>query len=798
MILSRIRLNPFGFFADKEVRFTPGLNVVLGANEAGKSTLFNAVRSALIRTRLKKPEFEKHISRFLPIGGGDTLRVELEFEAGAGKHTLKRRWGPRPASELVLPSGGSITDDDAIKAALESALPAKQGTFMRILMTGQAELMGTADAIGEAVTDLADILRKALAETGGVSADRFKIRLEEEIAASFSHWDAERNLPEKNRGIANPWKQEVGSILGAYYRMETVKAALERAREVEDGLDEANGRLRSIIARAAERERFLSENKKAAADAGEKRALEARLETLKLEQEKLKKANREWPVAESRSSELEKTIAGFAGRREPLEKERREAAKEEANRALRERMAGIAVKRKLLLEAEEKLAAAPKPDAKSLEALRELSNRVALLKSAESRGLSVRIGARRPLELRVQPDSERERDLRIKAGEAAEIKASSRVRITSADMEMDAASGEAGGGRELADAESAMRRTLSSMGASGLAEAEERQRAAELLSAEVRLARRTLEEELPGESLISLEKAFAKLGPASETRSQASIEADLARLDVELQAASREKKELQDKTSEWISAHGSQEKLLDALTDVRGKETALREKLASCAPLPEGFSDAESFLREYDRARDDLRECAEEKNAALVRKAELESIAPEAASGELSLELEEAESRFQAARRRGNALRSVRGLAEKLLAGSDAAIFSGMRRELETLVARMTESRYKKVQMDGSVPLGLEREDGGTLGWDRLSAGTKDTLALALRLAMASHFIGGKGGFLMMDDPLVDMDPNRQAAAAAALKEFAGSRQLILFTCHPGSAELLGGNRIPL
>ena len=55
MIVTRLRVHPFGFFSDREIGFAPGLNVVLGPNEAGKSTIFSAIRSSLLRTRLKKP-----------------------------------------------------------------------------------------------------------------------------------------------------------------------------------------------------------------------------------------------------------------------------------------------------------------------------------------------------------------------------------------------------------------------------------------------------------------------------------------------------------------------------------------------------------------------------------------------------------------------------------------------------------------------------------------------------------------------------------------------------------------------
>jgi len=49
-----------------------------------------------------------------------------------------------------------------------------------------------------------------------------------------------------------------------------------------------------------------------------------------------------------------------------------------------------------------------------------------------------------------------------------------------------------------------------------------------------------------------------------------------------------------------------------------------------------------------------------------------------------------------------------------------------------------------------------------------------------------------------MDDPLVDLDPDRQSKAADAIKDFAENKQLILLTCHPTHAKMLGGNQIKL
>ena len=63
---------------------------------------------------------------------------------------------------------------------------------------------------------------------------------------------------------------------------------------------------------------------------------------------------------------------------------------------------------------------------------------------------------------------------------------------------------------------------------------------------------------------------------------------------------------------------------------------------------------------------------------------------------------------------------------------------------------------------------------------------------------MARWFLQADDGFLILDDPMVDMDPQRQAAATVAIAEFSTERQTIIFTCHPAHAAQLGGSLVQL
>ena len=68
---------------------------------------------------------------------------------------------------------------------------------------------------------------------------------------------------------------------------------------------------------------------------------------------------------------------------------------------------------------------------------------------------------------------------------------------------------------------------------------------------------------------------------------------------------------------------------------------------------------------------------------------------------------------------------------------------------------------------------------------------------MALRLSMADYFLGPQqDGFLIFDDPMTDLDLNRQQATVACLSNYADSKQVIVFTCHENHANLFNGNKI--
>ncbi|MDA8049152.1 MAG: AAA family ATPase [Rhodospirillales bacterium] len=104
-----------------------GLNVVVGPNEMGKSTLLDALRAAL---------FEKHSSKAQPIAALQNDRsqagpvVELGFELDDGLYRITKRFIKKPYARLSCPDGRRLEGDaaeDALRRLLGFDEPGKTG-----------------------------------------------------------------------------------------------------------------------------------------------------------------------------------------------------------------------------------------------------------------------------------------------------------------------------------------------------------------------------------------------------------------------------------------------------------------------------------------------------------------------------------------------------------------------------------------------------------------------------------------------------------------------------------------------
>ena len=116
---------------------------------------------------------------------------------------------------------------------------------------------------------------------------------------------------------------------------------------------------------------------------------------------------------------------------------------------------------------------------------------------------------------------------------------------------------------------------------------------------------------------------------------------------------------------------------------------------------------------------------------------------------------------------------------------------------------RFTGGRYTRiVAAPGDANVRVETEGGEGRVTDELSRGTAEQLYLALRFGLIEEFAGHAEPLpVVMDDILVNFDAARAASAAGAIRDLATRHQVLYFTCHRRTAELLdpdGGRTLSL
>src|SRR5260370_13749553 len=96
MRLKKLYVTNFGAIESAEVEFGPGLNVLHGPNDLGKSTLVEAIRLGLLL-----PHGSTHGERFVAWGGGPEPEVEITFAS-----ERQRIW--RGAKENATDTGAPL------------------------------------------------------------------------------------------------------------------------------------------------------------------------------------------------------------------------------------------------------------------------------------------------------------------------------------------------------------------------------------------------------------------------------------------------------------------------------------------------------------------------------------------------------------------------------------------------------------------------------------------------------------------------------------------------------------------
>jgi len=715
LILETLQVASFGALISVRLELEPGANVIIGPNEAGKSTLFKALQHLLLTpVNLNKRNFQEVIQPLLPVGGGDTVSASIGFRLEDQPYNLEKSWGASSAVELRLPDGARITEEAAVDARLRDLLPVSPGTLRTVLLTFQSGLSTTMEELKEnkeTVYSLSDLLHRSVLETDGISVGRFQELLDQRCSQYLKRWDLERRQPERKRGADTRWSRERGTVLEAYYTLDDSEKHYEKVKETEIFFGKLTEQLEVCTRELAEKEGNLKGIEKAAKDA---------------------------PLSRSQ-----------------------------------------------------------------LEQLQHSASEIEKLKSSLKAGnLSLTFRAHKAIDLLAGKDMEPPAEQHLAKDKALRIEAAGKIEMRHREWSLEVYSGK-GEFKEIADqydqAQPRLQQLLDELKVSSIQEAETASQSYEAQRSETQTARTVYEQELGSDSFKALEQTYHKTSELPPSRELSQVLEELVRKQSRSQDIQTELENIQKKIDTMSTRYGEKETLFARIVELAGTGKELNEKLSRLDPLPKGYIDARSLIDYYNGLKEDVEASRREKIRLESDCRNAENSLPDESSEEAKRRREESREQFHRQVQKAEILVRVKEAAGGLLEELDEGVYEPFTALVSQYLAILTNNRYRNVPAGTSLPAAVVRRDGRSLPYDLLSAGTKDLFALAIRLAMAEFFLGGTEGFLVLDDPLVDLDPDRQRQAAAVLTEFSKKHQLVIFTCHPTHAQLLAdANRVEI
>ena len=806
MIIKELILNPFAGISDLIIDFKEGLNVVVGPNEAGKSTLVNALKMALfVATKYDKRTFDKEISNFIPLSGGDTIQVKLAFSFNEDVYRLSKSWGGTKESVLTLPDGKIFTDVKSVQEKIDELLVLKEGTYHNIFFAYQSGLGATLDSLSrepEPTHDLASILREGFFATDGVSIEQLKQKIEEKFKDYFSHWDKDLKCPENNRGIENPYKKEVGHILEAFYEKERLYKGLNNALDYERQIDELNLQIQDLLDEISFLRDFIDRNKEIVEDARKRVVLELEIKSLQEKEKQLKEISQKWPALGQELKNLLEKLDDLRKKQEQLTKELDQVKGYESNKQKVEKFSRVEKKKKELEKEQIKLAEMKPIDERDFNTFEQLHNEIDRLKTSLSAGkIAVTMTSEKSMEFKVTRDLEEETSYSLEPRQPLELFAGGRIQLKHTDWNMNVKSGEMDFEKLNTHFNQVSHHYQDLLKKLAIADFEEGKRAYEVYESEnanVKTLKKQYEEILEGEPFEELERLSKLVSQAPTYRSIADIAKDVGEINIKIDQTDKDADSNSQQLKEWGESYKSSDQLLDRVIEKRSELKNHNQNLQGLKPIPETVTNIDEFISEFEKKQDILKNKEHDLYEKRLAYAQLESQGPEETKEEIEIKWNEAQKRFEQVENEGKAILEIQETFDKIKMSMDGQTFDPWIKELQKVVVPLTLHRYTKIRHGENGFSGAERADGLEIPFQLISMGTKAGLGLALRLSMARYFLQNLEGFLIMDDPLVDMDPDRQQAAAQVIQNFSNEKQIIVLTCHPHHANLLGGHTINL
>lgn len=806
MIIKKYTCKRFAGIKDIDLEFENGLNVILGSNEAGKSTVVEGIHSVLFKSSKvgrRATEDVDFRNKFMPVSSGDSIDGELFLSFSDGEYRIKKEWGVEPLSQMITPSSDIIRNEETIKEMLKNLLLFGESTYTTIFFSKQAYLKDAIQNIinnKETTSEISSLLRRAIMELDGVSLEKLQEKIDRNLDGLYSRWDIEKNYPENNRGINNPYKVGLGKILDSFYKKESLKLEIDKANDNEKHYNELCNKLKSTESRLGQLKEMKDLMEELENDVTQRLILEPQIVKLDSDMAILKKVNSEWPKNQQRLEQIDEELKSLSDELVKLNEEKNKVKiLVEKNQLINklskvnEHQTKIDIDEKDILSMKE----VNKFHIQELE-----KNQENMIKTQAMLDAGVIIGQfnyfngeNKLIVTKGFDDSFELKEGQVFRGDGyikVEAEGLFELELKSGDLDF----------KELRSKYEKYKKNneeiLKELEVKDIEEAKHNRERLEGLKGSIANLKDQLNDVLNGFTMEEIEAKIEAIGDLGEVREIETIEGELDRLNSKNLELTSDKKLLKNNIEDWTSKYGDLDGLFDKTIEIRMEQKQVKEQIEKLKPLPDEYESARDFRNSLASIREEFEKLQESIGDLRNAHFEAEINLSEWSLEELSEELKAEETLFNKRLKEGKRLLKIKEAFNNTKAKMDESSFTPVVKAFSTYINLLTNGNYKESNIDNDFNLRLEKDNKSIIPLELLSSGTYDSVALALRLSILEYILGNRNGFLILDDCLVDLDPNRKARAVKLIAEFASRHQVIFTTCSPDTAQLLGGNLIEI